>query len=147
MKWLSHIRLALLGWMLLLPAPALSATNEAGGLVYVIPIKGMIEPALLYVIRRGVAEAQEYNARAIIFVMDTPGGRVDAATDIVRAIQNITVPTVTFVDKNAFSAGAIIAMATKNIYMAPGSVIGDAMPIMTTPWGGVQEMPEGMEEK
>ena len=120
---------------------------ESSDVVYTIPIRGMIEPALLYVIRRGVQEAEDVNAKAIIFVMDTPGGTLQAASDIVRTIQKIKVPTYTFVEKDAFSAGAIIAMATKHIYMAPGTVIGDAMPIMMAPWGGVQEMPEDIKEK
>ena len=115
--------------------------------VYVIPIRGQIEGALLYVIRRGIAEAERQDAAAIVLVMDTPGGTLDAAGDIVRSIQNAKPPVYTFVEKNAFSAGAIIALATKGIYMAPGSVIGDALPIMMTPIGGVQEMSEGLEEK
>lgn len=115
--------------------------------VYVIPIRGQIEGALLYVIRRGLAEAEQQHAAAVVFVMDTPGGTLAAASDIVRSIQAARLPVYTFVEKDAFSAGAIIALATKAIYMAPGSVIGDALPIMMTPFGGVQEMPEGVEEK
>ena len=143
-------RLLLLLLVLLTMGPALPlrAQEAAAQPVYVIPIRGMIEPALLYVIRRGLAEAQEQQARAVVFVMDTPGGRVDAATEIVRTIQKIQVPTYTFVEKDAFSAGAIIALATDHIYMAPGSVIGDAMPIMMSPVGtGPQEMPEALQEK
>ncbi len=123
------------------PAPSPDAP------VYVIPIRGQIEGALLYVIRRGIAEAEQKNAAAIVFVMDTPGGTLDAASDIVRSIQAAKPPVYTFVEKDAFSAGAIIALATKAIYMAPGSVIGDALPIMMSPLGNVQEMPEGLEEK
>ena len=123
------------------PAPAPDAP------VYVIPVRGQIEGALLYVLRRGIAEAERQDAAAIVLVMDTPGGTLDAAGDIVRSIQNAKPPVYTFVEKNAFSAGAIIALATKGIYMAPGSVIGDALPIMMTPIGGVQEMSEGLEEK
>lgn len=115
--------------------------------VYVIPIRGQIEGALLYVIRRGIAEAEKHQAAAIVFVMDTPGGTLDAAGEIVRSIQNAKLPVYTFVEKQAFSAGAIIALATDRIYMAPGSVIGDALPIMMSPMGGVQEMSEGIEEK
>ena len=133
---------------ILLPAPGWSnGATASSEVVYMIPIRGMIEPALLYVIRRGVQEAEDVNAKAIIFVMDTPGGTLQAASDIVRTIQKIKVPTYTFVEKDAFSAGAIIAMATQHIYMAPGTVIGDAMPIMMTPWGGAQEMPEDIKEK
>lgn len=133
---------------ILSPSPSFSESATASAdVAYVIPIRGMIEPALLYVIRRGVQEAEDIDAKAIIFVMDTPGGTLQAASDIIRTIQKIKVPTYTFVEKDAFSAGAIIAMATKHIYMAPGTVIGDAMPIMMTPWGGVQEMPEDIKEK
>lgn len=130
------------------PTRAQDATVSADPkTVYVIPIKGMIEPALVYVVRRGVQEAERQNAAAVILEMDTLGGRLDAATDIVHLMQSVKVPTYTFVEKNAISAGAIIALSTKKIYMAPGSVIGDAMPIMMTPTGGAQEMPEAIEEK
>lgn len=133
---------------LLIPGPTLaSEAEETGGLVYVIPIEGPIEPALLYVIRRGVAEANNEGADAIVFRMDTPGGTLGAAREIVNIIENIDVPTYTFVEEEAFSAGAIIALATKDIYMAPGSVIGDAMPIMMSPFSGPQEMPENLQEK
>ncbi len=130
------------------PAVPPSGNQEGHSqLVYVIPVRGMIESALIYVIRRGVAEANEQNAAAVIFVMDTPGGTLAAAQEIIRTIYGIQVPTYTFVERNAFSAGAIIAMATKHIYMAPGSVIGDAMPIMMSPFGGVQEPSEALQEK
>lgn len=135
-----------------LPVLSFSAAVEAEpdqgtGTAYVIPIKGMIERALVYVIRRGVDQAERENAEAIIFDMDTPGGRVDAAREIVNLIGNLDVPTYTFVNPDAISAGAIIAMATDHIYMAPGSRIGDAMPLMMTPIGGPQQVPESVEEK
>ena len=97
--------------------------------VYISPIKKQIEPALLYVIRRGMDEAIRQDAQAIIFEMDTPGGRVDVTKDIISVINKANVPTYTFVENDAFSAGAIIALSTKHIYMAPGSVIGAATPI------------------
>ena len=125
------------------PDTAVASTN----VTYIIPIKGMIERGLVYVIRRGVAQARRDNAAAIIFDMDTPGGRLDAAEEIVHTIGGIKIKTVTYVNPDAISAGAIIAMATDEIYMAPGSRIGDAMPIMLSPIGGAQEMSEGVEEK
>lgn len=117
------------------------------GEVYVIPVEDMIEPALVYVMRRGVQEAERAHVKAIILQMNTLGGRLDAATEIVHLLQSVKVPTYTLVTKNAISAGAIIALATDHIYMAPGSVIGDAMPIMMSPMGGVQELPEDVQEK
>ncbi len=148
MKRFRTVLLGLAASLTLLTPSVPAQTNvEAPGTVYIIPIEGMIEPALLYVIRRGVAEAEEVGAKAIIFSMDTLGGRLDAATEIVTLLQKITVPTYTFVRKNAISAGAIIALATDQIYMAPASVIGDAMPIMMSPTGGAQEMPDDLQEK
>jgi membrane-bound serine protease (ClpP class) len=114
------------------------------GTVYVISIDGPIESALHYILRRGVTEAESTDADAIVCKMDTPGGTLEAARDIVNLVENISVPTYTFVEEEAFSAGAIIAMATKNIFMAPGSVIGDAMPIMG---GSTEDMPENLQEK
>ncbi len=136
---------------ILFPLSMLGITHaqETNGtpLVYIIPIRKMIEPALLYVVRRGVDEATRKNANAIIFEMDTPGGAVNAAEGIVNAITRTKIPTYTFVANDAFSAGAIIALATKHIYMAPGSVIGAATPMMMGPTGGVKEMPEEVQEK
>ena len=134
---------------LVAPVRAQAERTEAGAdaPVYVIPIRGQIEGALLYVIRRGLAEAEQQNAAAVVLVMDTPGGTLGAASDIVRSIQAAKRPVYTLVEKDAFSAGAIIALSTKAIYMAPGSVIGDALPIMMSPFGGVQEMPASVEEK
>ncbi|TAN36412.1 MAG: nodulation protein NfeD [Verrucomicrobia bacterium] len=143
------LKALLTGLLLGLPlAPATHAVAPTNApVVYAIPIHGMIEPALLYVIRRGVAEAHAADARAVVFLMDTPGGTVDAATDIVRTIQSVKVPTYTLVENHAFSAGAIIALSTKQIYMTPGAVIGDAMPILMTPWGTVEAMPDDIKEK
>ncbi len=130
----------------MLQATHAQQTNDTP-LVYIIPIKKMIEPALLYVVRRGVDEAVRNDAQAIIFEMDTPGGVVNAAEGIINVITKTDIPTYTFVENDAFSAGAIIALATKHIYMAPGSVIGAATPMMMSPMGGVQEMPEEVQEK
>jgi len=129
------------------PPAAAQEGTPAQSIVYVIPVNGMIERALVYMIRRGIREATEKNARAIILDMDTPGGRLDAAEDIIRAVAALPIPTYTYVNPNSISAGAIIAMATDHIYMAPGSKIGDAMPIMLSFIGGPQEMPKSIEEK
>jgi membrane-bound serine protease (ClpP class) len=120
---------------------------KPSGVVYVIPIKDVIDNSLLYVIRRGLNEAQEVQADAIVFDMDTPGGRLDSAEEILGMLRGLKIPTYTLVNPNAISAGAIIAMATDHIYMTPGSKIGDAMPIMLSIFGDIQELPEAIEEK
>ncbi len=126
---------------------ALTAAGRAGEandrLVYVIPIKGEIERGLVYVIRRGVTDAVNKGADAVIFEMDTPGGRLDSTEEIIEIIDGIDVPVITFVNQQAISAGAIISLATDEIYMKPGSTIGDAMPIVMSQ----QEMPADRKEK
>lgn len=123
------------------------ALHTTAATVYVIPIDGPIEPALLYVIRRGVDEAITVKADAIILTMDTPGGRLDATEEIISTLGKSKIPTYTFVEKNAFSAGAMIALSTQHIYMAPSSVIGDAMPIQISPLGGAQAASPDLQEK
>ncbi|RKX42791.1 MAG: serine protease [Verrucomicrobia bacterium] len=116
-------------------------------LVYIIPIKKMIEPALLYVVRRGVDEAVRNDADAIVLQMDTTGGRVDSAVAIVGALGHSEIPVYTFVEKEAISAGAMIALSTSAIYMKQGSIIGDITPISMGMSGGVQDLPEAEKEK
>lgn len=124
-----------------------TTTNAGGFLVYQMPIKEMIEPSLIYILGRGIKESEELGADAVVFVMDTPGGRVDTTEEIIRLIEKIKVPTYTFVEHNAISAGAIIALSTDYIYMAPGSKIGDAMPIIASPQGGMQSLGDAEREK
>ncbi len=131
----------------LLPGRPALARPASTNLVYVIPIADEIERGLVYVIRRGVAEAQRDGAAAVIFDMNTPGGRVDSAEEIINIIGSLPIKTCTYVNPNAISAGAIIAFSTDEIYMAPGSRIGDAMPIMLSPVGTPQEIPGKIEEK
>jgi membrane-bound serine protease (ClpP class) len=120
---------------------------DPGKVVYLIPIKDMIEPSLVYILRRGMKEAIAADAKALVFVMDTPGGRVDTTEEIIRIIEAAKIPTYTFVEHNAISAGAIIALSTDYIYMAPGSKIGDAMPVIASPQGGMQALGEAEREK
>ncbi len=65
-------------------------------------------------------------ADAIIFKINTFGGRVDAATQIKDAIINTNILTIAFINNRAISAGAFIALSCKKIVMVPGSTIGAA---------------------
>ena len=122
----------------------LTATQKK---VYVVPVREDIMPPILYVIRRGVKEAMSAEADCLILDMETNGGRVDITEEIFDIIGKFKGETVTYVNKDAYSAGAFIAVATEKIYMAPQSVIGAAAPIMMSPTGGVSEMPSTMEVK
>ena len=108
---------------------AAPADAQSRGVVYRIPVSGVVELGLAPFIERGIDEAARAGAVAVILDMDTPGGRVDAAERIADAIADAEIPVYTYVNRRAFSAGALISLATDRIYMRPGSVIGAATPV------------------
>ncbi len=95
-------------------------------IVYRVPIQGTIDLGLPPFIERTIKAAEEDNAAAIIFDIDTFGGRVDAATQIKDAILASEVLTVAFINRRAISAGALISLSCEKIYMTGGGTIGAA---------------------
>lgn len=132
---------------------AVAQTNRPATLpgqprVFILPIRDDIMPPLVYVVRRGVKEAMEANAEALILDMNTDGGRVDVTEEIISIISKFKGKTFTYVNDRAFSAGAFISVATQKIYMSPQSVIGAAAPIMLSPGGGgAEKLPDTVEAK
>src|SRR3989440_5895858 len=122
--------------------------TNAARKVFILPIRENIMPPLVYLVRRGVKDAMEAKADLLVLDMETNGGRVDTTREIISILEKFKGDTATYVNKDAFSAGAFISGATKRIYMAPGSVIGAAAPIMLSPGGqGVEKLPDTYEEK
>ena len=111
------------------PAHAPGALAQGTGPVYRIPVTGTIEQGLAPFIVRGLREAARSGAPFAILDLDTPGGRVDAAERIADAVRDAELPVYAFVDRRAFSAGALIALACDSIFMRPGAVIGAATPV------------------
>ena len=99
---------------------------SAEPIVYHVPIQGVIDLGLPPFIERTIAAAEEADAAAIIFDIDTFGGRVDAATQIKDAILGSDVLTVAFINRRAISAGALISLSCEKIYMTGGGTIGAA---------------------
>jgi membrane-bound serine protease (ClpP class) len=102
------------------------------GDVVVVPLRGEVSPSLLMFLRRAEKAAENNGAAAIIFEMNTYGGRLDTAEEITSVLNHATIPTYTFINSNAGSAGSLIALATQHIYMAPVSAIGAAAPVLPT---------------
>jgi len=92
--------------------------------VYVAIIENEIDLGLAPYVRRVVSEAERENADAIIFKINTFGGRVDAATQIKDAIISCNILTIAFINNRAISAGSLIALSCNKIAMVPGSSIG-----------------------
>jgi membrane-bound serine protease (ClpP class) len=104
-------------------------TAEGDGPVYVVSIHGVIDLGVASFLRRALDEAEEGGAPAVVLDLNTPGGRLDAVLEMRDAILDAGVPTVAYVNREAFSAGALITIAAERIYMAPGAVYGAATPV------------------
>jgi len=95
-------------------------------LIYHIPIKADIDPAMASFVENGIQEAEASNADLIIFEISSFGGLVDSAIRIKDAIIKSTIPTMTYVSERAWSAGALIALSGNELVMKEGSSIGAA---------------------
>lgn len=130
--------------LLILACLLSSAFSQPKEAIYVIPVKGVIDLGLSSFIKRSILEAKEKNAQAIILEIDTFGGRVDAAVEITDALEKVKpIPTIAFIDDQAWSAGALISLACSKIIMSPGSSIGSAEPRVM----GVTNKDEQSDEK
>ena len=100
--------------------------------VDVITIKGTINPVLTDYIKRGIEQAEDYDATVVVIQMDTPGGLDTAMRDIIQEIINAKVPVVVYVAPSgarAASAGMYITLSADIAAMAPNTAIGAATPV------------------
>ncbi len=136
--------------LLFLAGPLLAAEEAApppqpapAGPVFVIPIHGTVSDPQFFFLRRALKEAQRANASAVILDVDTYGGSVDAAMNEMDALLTTRIPTIAFVNTKAISAGSMISLATKKIYMHPNAVIGASAVVA----GSGQDLDKTMQEK
>ena len=108
------------------PPTPLEAAKDLNAPAYVFKLKGVVDKVQLLLLRRGLKEAEKLNASAFIIDMDTPGGDLGVTMDILELLRKTKLPTLTYVNPNAGSAGALISIGTKRIYMRSNSVIGAA---------------------
>ena len=125
------------------PEEIAPAAPGAPAKVKVIPVRDAISKPVLYVIRRGLKEAQEQGMKAVILDMETPGGELGVTLDIMEALDRFEGQTLVYVNKEAISAGAIISAVADRVYFAPGGIIGAAEVVM----GTGSDVPEAMKRK
>lgn len=94
--------------------------------VYTFPINGDIMPAQQRLVSKCLTEAREQHADLVVIRMNTYGGLVNVADSIRTMILNYPTPIWVYIDNQAASAGALIALAADRIYMHPGGSIGAA---------------------
>lgn len=109
-----------------------SLLNATENIIYKIDIKKEIGPSTWLYIQKGFNEAAQNKANAILIHMNTYGGEVLYADSIRTKILNSKIPVYVFVDNNAASAGALIAIACDKIFMRPGGSIGAATVVNET---------------
>lgn len=117
------------------PVAAQDASDTAAGGVVVLPVEGIIDLGLAGFVDRSVSAAEAAHASLLVVDIETFGGRVDAAVKIRDRLLGTPVRSVAYVNPRAISAGALIAMACDEIYMAPGGTIGAASPVSIDPTG------------
>ena len=115
--------------------------------VYRVPIEGTIDLGLPPFIQRTLEDAESNEATAVIFDINTFGGRVDAATQIKDAILGADIPTIAFINRRAISAGALISLSCEKIYMTGGGLIGAATAVDMTGKKGSEKVISFMREE
>ena len=116
-------------------------------IVYKVPIHDTIDLGLPPFIERSIEMAEEDNAKAIIFDIDTFGGRLDAATQIKDAILSAKIPTIAFINRRAISAGALISLSCEKIFMTSGATIGAATAVDMSGKKGSEKVISYMREE
>lgn len=94
--------------------------------VMVMEIKSEIDPRTNHYVELALDHAKAIEADYVIIEMDTYGGIVTDAKDIVENILDFEKPIWVFINKDAASAGALISIACDSIYMTAGANIGAA---------------------
>ena len=135
-RTLALLLLATLLVFFISPAQAQETPSPGTPLVLTLDVSGMITAGTTAHITRAVEEANARNAAALVLLLDTPGGLVDATLDIISSLSASEVPVITFVNPQgaiAASAGAFILLGGNITAMSPGTTTGAAMPVTMSP--------------
>ena len=112
--------------------------------IYVLRVEGPIVPAVADYLHRGLSDAMENGAQAIVVELDTPGGLVTSAQKIIQDFLASRIPIIVYVSPAggwAGSAGAFITLSAHVAAMAPSTFIGAAHPV--TMGGSTPGLPSG----
>ena len=94
--------------------------------VYLVTMRDQVDKSSWMLLQKGLKEAQQAQAQLIVLSLNTYGGQLDFADSMRTAILNSHIPVWAFIDNQAASAGALIALACDSIYMRPGASMGAA---------------------
>jgi len=125
-------RLVLLVVALAVLATACGGPGGPEGAVHVLKADGDVNPVMERYIDRGIDQAEDAKAMAVVIELDTPGGLMSSMEGIVKRIEEDRIPVIVYVSPKgakAASAGTFITMAANIAAMAPSTRIGAASPV------------------
>jgi membrane-bound serine protease (ClpP class) len=93
---------------------------------------GEIDPRMNRYVDLALQHARTIKADVVVLEMDTYGGILTDAKEIVDKIMDFEKPIWVYINSDAASAGALIAIACDSIYMSPGASIGAATVVSAT---------------
>jgi len=129
LPWVAGVG-ALLGALAL--AAAACGPGGAPGAVHILTANGEVNPVMDRYIDRGIDNAENHQASAVVIRLDTPGGLSTSMEAIVKRILAADVPVIVYVwpsGGKAASAGTFITIAANVAAMAPSTRIGAAHPV------------------
>jgi membrane-bound serine protease (ClpP class) len=100
--------------------------------IIAVDVNGVVHPITVEIIAHALGQAKQQNAALVLVRINTPGGMLDAAREIVEKIVASPVPVVTYVTPStagAASAGFIVLESGAVAAMSPGTHAGAAHPL------------------
>jgi membrane-bound serine protease (ClpP class) len=116
------------------PSPA-AVTSSDRDFVAVIDMSMPILPGTSDFLKQSIEQANRDGARLLIVRLDTPGGMLHSAQEMIQSLLNAPIPVVIYVSpsgSSAISAGVFITLAGHVAAMAPGTSIGAAHPVQAS---------------
>jgi membrane-bound serine protease (ClpP class) len=108
------------------------STTQEGERAIIVRVHGEIDVRMVALVRRAWRKSVSSGYSRLILDIDTPGGakaRMDEILTILKNLREKGVDTVAYIRNQGLSAGAIIALGCKRVFMKSGSTIGAATPV------------------
>lgn len=137
-----------LGWLgivILLPGLGIFPSPGQSAQVIQVDVEHVIHPLTVELVQEAIRQADEEGAAAVLLRLNTPGGLLSAAKDVIQTIVASEVPIIAYVGPSggrAASAGFMILVSADVAAMAPGTNTGAAHPVLMG-----SEMDEVMKAK
>lgn len=113
---------------------SISASAQSSS-VLLVEITGTIDQATVEILSDSLKQAESLDAKAVVLLLNTPGGGLDQTFEIAAKIKQSAIPIIGYVAPSgatAWSAGTFILLSTPLAAMANHTIIGSCQPIETT---------------